>query len=524
MTSRSAHVPADDPLVDALLASQERLHFFPPIGPRPVPVVVGVSGGLDSVCLLHILLHIAPQLQLDLHVAHVDHQLRPESASDAAFVADLARAWQVPVVQTALDPAELRADAAGLEAAARTARYAFLCATAMNVAGEDQVPIVAVAHHADDQAETLLLRLIQGAGIHGLAAMRPVTTLTVTASDGTSRAVRLVRPFLDVRRDDIAAYAQRHDLSWRDDATNRQLDRTRNRLRHTVLPLLAELNPRIVETLTRTAVLLADEAQRLQQLDTAQLQALLAQPLDNERVLLDLTRWQALAPAERRGVARAALLHLNRELREVGFERLESLAQQGDAARARGPHPLAARCAWTITPAIAGGPLCLSIHRADALPVYPTGPWLDMSWRKETVAARLPATGTLAIDGWTLHCRELAANELPEDWNRNEDRWRVLLDAGKAAEIHLTAPEVGLKLEPLGLPGHHKAVGDLFTDAKVPRCLRPGWPIVMDLSTQRPLWICGLAQDHSTRVTMETRRVRELVWRRVRESRSPAAL
>ena len=162
-----------DPLLAALAAAQDQHQLF---AQRPAAVVVGVSGGADSVCLLHALAALAAPWSLTLHVAHVNHALRPSADRDAAFVGSLAQRLGLPFHSLTLAPGELDRQPGGREAAGRAARQRFLHATAINVTPPGQVPHVALAHHADDQAETVLLRLVQGAGLAGLGGMRPVTS------------------------------------------------------------------------------------------------------------------------------------------------------------------------------------------------------------------------------------------------------------------------------------------------------------------------------------------------------------
>src|SRR5215211_2544620 len=138
------------------------------------PVVVAVSGGPDSLCLLHVLNRLWVDLGFTLHVAHLDHQIRgEESAAEARFVAGLAHDWGLPATVAATDvPALARAQRLNLHAAARVARYTFLAQVAQSIGAQ----AVAVAHHANDQAETVLLHLLRGAGTEGLRGMRPAVT------------------------------------------------------------------------------------------------------------------------------------------------------------------------------------------------------------------------------------------------------------------------------------------------------------------------------------------------------------
>ena len=177
-------------------------------------VLVALSGGLDSVCLLH-LLRFAPAFPLELCAAHFDHALRPASAHDARWVHGLCRAWRVPVLsERAVIPPRG-------EAAARALRYDFL----RQAAGECGAKWILTAHHADDQLETILFRLARGTGLPGLCGI-------------PERSGNIIRPLLVFRRAELLAYARRVGLRWRDDESNRSLGISRNRIRHVVLPAL----------------------------------------------------------------------------------------------------------------------------------------------------------------------------------------------------------------------------------------------------------------------------------------------
>lgn len=208
------------------------------LSPMPAPLIVGVSGGADSVALLHALntLNLMP-----LHVATLNHGLRGQaSADDAEYVRALCDSWGVAITvgHAALDP-----HAPALEARARHARYAFFA----QVAQEHGATVVAVAHHADDQAETVLLRLIRGTGLHGLSAMQMRAPLP-DAPDLT-----LIRPMLNITRAQIIDYCTQHGITARHDASNDDTRHARNYIRHEVLPRLTTLNPQVTHALTRLA-------------------------------------------------------------------------------------------------------------------------------------------------------------------------------------------------------------------------------------------------------------------------------
>lgn len=504
-------------LLAALFAAQAQWQLFPPPAEAPTAVLVAVSGGVDSICLLHALHKLADRWHLQLHVGHVDHRLRPSSAADARFVAALAAAYGLPFHHAVLEPELLHGAAGGLEAAARLARYAALCRMTTALTPTGQAPHVAVAHHADDQAETILMHLIRGGSLRGLAGMRPVGNLPLRRAQAGRAActARLVRPLLAVRRSTIEEYVRTNDLEWREDSTNQEMKFLRNRLRRRVLPELEAINPNLVATLARSAALVAEEADRLDALDQATLASLQTDKADGTRVAIDLAGFQALAPAAQRGVLRRALLTLDADLRDFGFERIEELAAvAGAQAHRSGPHPLPGDLAWTIA-GNAAGRACLSLHRQQALPLAPDHPFLDATWRHAPGVLPLPAHGTLAAGGWTLDVQPMLPAQLPGGWRTNPNRWLAYLDADAAGTPALTAPFSEAAFAPLGMGGSHKHLGDLFTDHKVPVALRAGWPLIVDPAQRQVLWVCGLQMSHTAAVTEATQRVVCLVWRKL---------
>lgn len=185
------------------------------VGERPVHLLVALSGGRDSVTLLFLLRFCVPSLPITLSAAHLDHAMRADSAADADWVRGLCTAWGVPLV------GERLAAPPGSEAEARRARYEFL-----RRAGAAQgAQMIVTAHHADDQAETVLFRALRGSGLAGLRGIRAVRG-------------SLLRPLLPFWRREIQAFARQRGLRWREDATNLRLDPARNRLRNQVIPLL----------------------------------------------------------------------------------------------------------------------------------------------------------------------------------------------------------------------------------------------------------------------------------------------
>jgi tRNA(Ile)-lysidine synthase len=218
-------------------------------------VLVAVSGGADSVALLHVLLALAPSWRLTLRVLHVDHGLRADSARDADFVRAVGARLGV-----AVDVERVQVGAGSLEAAARAARYAAL------EAGADRLGAarIAVGHTADDQAETVLMRVLGGAGVRGLAAIPPVRG-------------RVIRPLLEVRRQALRDVLQAAGLAWVEDPSNRDPKFLRNRIRHELLPLLAaSYHADVVPALAATARLAREALDALERSAAAELARLAA--------------------------------------------------------------------------------------------------------------------------------------------------------------------------------------------------------------------------------------------------------
>ncbi len=227
-------------LLERVVHTIERHRMFTP-GDR---VAIAVSGGADSVCLLHVLRNLAPRWGLTLSVLHVNHNLRGDaSRDDAAFVRSLAAGLNLPFTLHDLD---LSTGPGNLEQSARNGRLAFF----HRHLASGFATRIALGHTRSDQAETVLFRFLRGSGATGLAAIRPVT----------GRGI--VRPLIEIERPEIERFLRDRTIAWREDATNATLDFARNRIRHQLLPQLArEWNPALAETLAHTADLcLAEEA------------------------------------------------------------------------------------------------------------------------------------------------------------------------------------------------------------------------------------------------------------------------
>jgi tRNA(Ile)-lysidine synthase len=279
-------------------------------------LVVGLSGGADSVALLDALVMLRERRGFRSVGAHLDHRLRPESVDDVTFCRSLCENLAVPFHTASADVrSRARRERGGLEQAARRERYRFL----HRVRKETGAVAIAVAHTRDDQAETLLLRLLRGAGATGLGGMRP-------------RRGLILRPLLGISREQVVSYLGERGLAWREDVTNLDLDLQRNRVRHELMPYLeARFNPSLRRGLARTAGLLADEAAHLRN----EADELLDQisHADGEEIVLDRIALAEVPPALGRVAVRQALR------RAGGLARVGAIHVESVLALARSPAP-----------------------------------------------------------------------------------------------------------------------------------------------------------------------------------------
>ncbi len=435
-------------------------------------VVVAVSGGADSIVLLHCLLRLRGPWSLELTVAHFDHRLRETSRQDALFVERVAASWGLPVT-TGSWAREGRRDRS-LQAEARRARYRFLEEVASRVGATK----IALGHHRDDQAETVLLHLLRGSGLRGLRGMLPL-------SDG-----RLIRPLLGVGREEIEAYVKAYQLSFVEDPSNRDLRYRRNRIRWRLLPLLErEYNPSVARGLARMAALVAEDEAYLDEVTRESLKGLVG--IEGERICLRLSSLRALAPAIRRRILERAIRSVTpgAYLTAPHLEAVDRLTAPGGPGATSLPQNLRA---WRSQ-----GFLYVGRRRPD--------------WRSPTVREELPVPGEVLIPGWAVRV-EAAIQTVPMTDLRAAGPERAYVDWKQVLPpLEVRSWRSGDRFHPLGLKGSKK-LQDLFVDAKVPRERREQVPIVTD---QRGiLWVSGLRIDERGRVGGATQQVLVLTLHR----------
>lgn len=451
-------------------------------------VVAAVSGGADSVALLFLLRELTERGACQLAgVAHLHHHIRGAAAdADAAFCRNLAVRLGVPVVIGDADvPSLARKAGVSLEVAGRDARQRFYAEARVTL----HASCVAVAHTRDDQAETVLLRLTRGAGTTGLSGMAP-------------QRDHLVRPLLDVSRDELRGFLNERGERWHEDGTNADCAIPRNRIRHYVLPQLRELNAQAEAAVARAADILRTDAVFLDGLANEAAARLVRiegakDASGAARVTIDAAELAQLPLALRRRVALRALETVNPS-RSYGLEEAESLCD-----------------------AVAGGAGAnlsgLDMERFGADVVLMSRPARHAEAREQSDERRrdqfelqleIPGAVDAPHGRWTL-----SASGPVSRHDARVEAGQVMVDAATLSAALIVRPRrPGDRLHPLGAPGRKK-VQDVFVDRKIPRDDRDREPIVTD-ELGRIVWVAGQVLAAPFRVTPLTTTVVVLTLRR----------
>jgi tRNA(Ile)-lysidine synthase len=447
-----------------------REHCPPAPGSR---LLVAVSGGPDSVCLLHILTRLREALGIELHAAHLDHQLRgAESESDAQYVAGLTQSLGIPLTMERRQVRAYRArKGISLEEAAREVRYDFLAQTAKAVGAVE----VAVGHTRDDNIETILMHLIRGSGLRGLQGLSPLSQCP-----GAASGLTIIRPLLEVSREETQDYCREHGLSPRLDSSNLSLSPLRNRIRLKLMPRLKDYNPRIAEALLRTARLAADDTAFLEAAgehawkETARLK--------EGVIILDKERLLELTPALKRQVLRKTLGKLSGSLKDIEARHIEAMMNALNKPAGRSlnlPDGLAMTIEYDRY-LVGKGPLTLAPPPLETeLPLNIPG---------ET---RLP--------GW-----QVSASVTGPQPAEDTDNLSACFDLDKTGErLSVRKRRPGDRFQPLGM-SQPKRLNRFMIDEKIPRRLRERVPVVC--SPEQIVWVVGSRIDDRVKVTGETRR------------------
>jgi tRNA(Ile)-lysidine synthase len=450
--------------------------------------LLAVSGGPDSTALLLALAHLSASgaLKLDLWLAHFDHGLRrrAEREAEKAFLSGLAARLGLPFLFGQGDVrAHARQHRLSVEEAARELRYRFLAEQAEKAA----INVVATGHTADDQAETVLMHLVRGSGLTGLAGMRPSSSWPFLGRDD----LLLVRPLLEVSRAETERYCQEEGLSPCLDVTNLLLGPLRNRVRHQLLPLLRRYNPKIEAALLRLAAATARDLAYLEETAGAFWDDLAIE--DKGSVAFRRSELAALSPAIRSRLLQAACQQLLADTRQIEAVHIHSMVE----ALAK---PAASRLSLPggLAFAVDAEFVRLSLGREAAARVRPI---------PETPLA---VPGRTTVAGWLIEAETLPGRRV----EAGADPYEAFLDYQAISDqLTVRSRRRGDRFRPLGLGGEKK-LQDYLVDAKVPRDERDGVPLVC--ASWGIAWVVGQRIDERARVRKGTRTVLHLKLRRYR--------
>ncbi len=431
-------------------------------------VLVGVSGGPDSMALLHGLWELRREWRLELCAAYLDHGLRAEAAVEQSFVRERAAALGLPFMTGKTEVRALREKTRlPLQEAAREARYDFF----RKAAAEFSAGKVALGHTADDQAESVLMRLLRGAGTRGLAGIPPM------------RDERIIRPLIETWRREIDAYLEERRIPFRQDASNRSLRFLRNRIRHELIPILETYNPRIREILLKTADQFRQEEEWLRKIEVDNFSAV-GQERENGGVEIKIPLLEDLPAALRLRIFRRAVETVAGHLRGFAFSHFLAIEKLS-----RNPKP----------------------HKKLRLP---HGIGVSRSY-----GALIFSAGGESAAGFEHRVFGPGILEIPEIGRRLRfalgERTGGETFAGAPDVVLLEADRVGFPLtvrsyrpgdrfQPLGMKGEKK-LKDFFIDRKIPLEQRRRIPLLYHEG--QLLWVAGMRPDHRFRLRTESRRI-----------------
>ena len=447
-------------------------------------MVVAFSGGPDSTTLLHSLHSLKDTLGLELHAAHLDHGLRPESSeADADFAREFASSLEISLTTERVDTHILRAEySMSIEEAARIVRYEFLS----RVASKHGADCVALGHTLDDQAETVLLNVIRGTGLDGLSAMQATSSREI----GSGR-VTLFRPLLSVNKSEILAYCAANDLDPRLDESNLSTEFTRNRIRLDLMHRLEQYNPSIRNALARLASSASMDLDFIQHEVGRAAKDIVA--ADSHGTGIERERFSRLHPALAYHLLRHAVEIVKGDTNDLELQHVSQMFDMMSGASGKSMN-------------LPGG-LCFHvdyhfahIRRIDALdsPV----PAMDGA----SIELRVP--GSVTKGKWIVSSRFVEDGaksiESPKDNSRLSERF----DADAIGETPLLRTrKAGDTFQPLGL-GSEKKLKDFMIDAHIPRRWRDSVPLVE--SRGRIAWVVGWRIADWAKISPRTRRVLEM--------------
>lgn len=447
-------------------------------------VLMAVSGGADSLCLLHILNQLREDLKIDLHVAHLNHNIRGlEAEADANFVKEIAERFDLPFSLGRLDVLAYQAEhKLSLEEAAREVRYDFLAKTAQSIGAT----VIAVGHNQNDQVETILLHIIRGSGTRGLRGLQPSSEVRFAGS-----LQKIIRPLLLLGRAEIESCCRENDLNWRTDSSNTSLALLRNRVRLELLPILKNYNSGIVDSLLRFGRIAEDDLAFLES-ETEKFWAQVA-VVKGDSVIFDKKGLSCLPLALKRQILRRAIESILGNLKDIETRHIEVMLDA--LSLPSGRHlDLPQGLVFAIEP----DRYYLSLH-PQALVPFPEimGEYV------------LQIPGKTDIPGWQVDTSIDDQNSCTFDTESREtwldDGFTAHFDLEKAGtELKIRSRRRGDSFQPLGML-QPKKVARFMLDAQIPGDWRERIPLLCN--PLQVLWLAGWRIDDRVKVTPATQHV-----------------
>lgn len=426
-------------------------------------VLVAVSGGPDSVALLHFLLSYP---KIKVMAAHFNHMIRKAGAvRDEEFVKLLCKKWKVPFIAGKGDvPVHAKKNKMTVEEAARVLRYKFLENTAKKIKANK----IAAGHNADDNIETFIIRLIRGTGLKGLRSIPPVNG-------------KVVRPLLEVSRKEVLAYCRKNRLKYVIDASNNDVKYTRNRIRKELLPALSKTGKNIGPRVLRLIKAAALQYKKVEEEAARGLKSCMISA-SGGRLVIGTDKFHRLPGTLKSHVLRAAIEKVKGDLKDIYKVHVEDILslKKGE------------------------------LHLPGGIFIFKDGKIMSVSGQKprkgglKVFKYQLPVPGKAVIKGTGQIVSALAIKRAPAF--KNIGKQEAYIDAGRVKGKMLTvrSPKKGDRFVPLGMKGSKK-LSDLFVDEKVPSGDRAGVPVVCD--REKIVWVAGFRVDERVKMNEKSSRI-----------------
>lgn len=436
-------------------------------------VVIGISGGADSVALVHVLLSLQQKYKLTLYLAHLNHLLRKEAEKEAEFVKKLAKSINLPVVIEEINLFQDKSKNFSIQQKARKIRYEFLTKVAKKLNANK----IALAHHQDDNIETILMWLIRGCGGEGIKGIPPVRKINET--------LYIIRPFIKITKKEIEDYIKTNKLSFKLDSSNLKTAYFRNKIRLELLPKLQDYNPNIKEALHRLSILWQEDNVYLH---------LLAIEAKNKVLLekdkIDLKKFSNLHQPLQSRILRQIIEEVKGSLQGITFSHIEAILNLIKNGPAQGRLNLPANIIVEKEYDI------LSIYEGERKKEVKKG-------EGKYVPIRLP--GMTKIDGLKIQTQIVKKNTISTLHSLPYTSTNACLDYDKVElPLLLRHRKKGDRFHPYGMKGSKK-IKDFFVDLKIPNKIRDKIFLLED--KKGIIWVVGYRIDERVRITDATKNV-----------------